>query len=165
MWIISNNKAFHINSWKFSSYWKVTLIVKKLLKVMQVIQFHWIVLILFMRESCSYKNVPLGHIECSWSNLILTFLWDNTSGLILYWSNLLTFPSILIEVQKLYPCPKWNERKKINEENWNRQSNSLEQLSNSCGSEAASQRWSWEKVFWKYAANLQENNHAEVWFQ
>lgn len=112
MWIISNNKAFHSNSWKFSSYWKITLIVKKLLKVMQVIQFHWIVLILFMRESCSYKNIPLGNIECSWSNLILTFLLDNTSGLILYWSNLLTFPSILIEVQKLYPCPKWNERKK-----------------------------------------------------
>ena len=21
------------------------------------------------------------------------------------------------------------------------------------------------KVFWKYAANLQENTHAEVWFQ
>ena len=24
---------------------------------------------------------------------------------------------------------------------------------------------SWEKMFWKYAANLQENAHAEVWFQ
>ena len=22
-----------------------------------------------------------------------------------------------------------------------------------------------EKAFWKYAANLQENTHAEVWFQ
>ena len=22
-----------------------------------------------------------------------------------------------------------------------------------------------KKVFWKYAANLQENTHAEVWFQ
>ena len=28
--------------------------------------------------------------------------------------------------------------------------------------EAAIQRWSQEKVFWKYAANLQENTHAEV---
>ena len=32
-------------------------------------------------------------------------------------------------------------------------------------SEAATQRCSMKKVFWKYAANLQENNHAEVWFQ
>ena len=31
-------------------------------------------------------------------------------------------------------------------------------------SEAATQRCSQEKVFWKYAANLQENTHAEVWF-
>ena len=33
------------------------------------------------------------------------------------------------------------------------------------GTEAAIQRCSVEKVFWKYAANLQENNHAEVRFQ
>ena len=32
-------------------------------------------------------------------------------------------------------------------------------------SEAALQRCSEEKVFWKYAANLQENTHAEMWFQ
>ena len=32
-------------------------------------------------------------------------------------------------------------------------------------SEAAIQRCSYEKVFWKYAANLQENTHDEVWFQ
>ena len=31
--------------------------------------------------------------------------------------------------------------------------------------EAAFQRYSLEKVFWKYAANLQENTHSEVWFQ
>ena len=31
--------------------------------------------------------------------------------------------------------------------------------------EAAPQRCSWEKVFWKYAANLQEKTHAEVRFQ
>ena len=31
--------------------------------------------------------------------------------------------------------------------------------------EAANQRGPWEKVFWKYAANLQENTHAEVGFQ
>ena len=31
--------------------------------------------------------------------------------------------------------------------------------------EAAIQRCSYEKVFWKYAANSQENTHAEVWFQ
>ena len=30
-------------------------------------------------------------------------------------------------------------------------------------SEAATQRCSMKKVFWKYTANLQENNHAEVW--
>ena len=29
----------------------------------------------------------------------------------------------------------------------------------------AVQRCSEEKLFWKYAANLQENTHAEVWFQ
>ena len=28
--------------------------------------------------------------------------------------------------------------------------------------EAATQRCSAEKMFWKYAANLQENTHAEV---
>ena len=32
-------------------------------------------------------------------------------------------------------------------------------------SEAATQRCSQEKLFWKYAANLQENTRAEVWFQ
>ena len=32
-------------------------------------------------------------------------------------------------------------------------------------SEAAAQRCSLEKVFWKYAANLQENIHAKVWSQ
>ena len=31
--------------------------------------------------------------------------------------------------------------------------------------EAALQRWTWEKVFWKYAANLQEDTRAEVRFQ
>ena len=31
--------------------------------------------------------------------------------------------------------------------------------------EAATQRCSYEKVFWKYAANLEEITHAEVWFQ
>ena len=31
--------------------------------------------------------------------------------------------------------------------------------------ETALQDCSQEKVFWKYAANLQENTHAEVWFQ
>ena len=30
--------------------------------------------------------------------------------------------------------------------------------------EAPLQGRSWEKVFWKYAANLQENTHAEKWF-
>ena len=32
-------------------------------------------------------------------------------------------------------------------------------------SEAALQRCSYKKLFWKYAANLQENAHAEVLFQ
>ena len=32
-------------------------------------------------------------------------------------------------------------------------------------SEAATQTCSLEKAFWKYAANLQENIHAEVRFQ
>ena len=31
--------------------------------------------------------------------------------------------------------------------------------------EAVLRRFSYKKVFWKHAANLQENNHAEVWFQ
>ena len=31
--------------------------------------------------------------------------------------------------------------------------------------EAALQRCSYEKMFWKYAANVQEDTHAEVWFQ
>ena len=31
--------------------------------------------------------------------------------------------------------------------------------------EAATQRCSKKKVFWKYAANLQESTHADVWFQ
>ena len=30
--------------------------------------------------------------------------------------------------------------------------------------EAATQRCSEEKVFWKYAANLQENTQADGWF-
>ena len=30
--------------------------------------------------------------------------------------------------------------------------------------EAALQRCSWKKVFWKYTANLQGNTYAEVWF-
>ena len=32
-------------------------------------------------------------------------------------------------------------------------------------SEVALPRCSYKKVFWKYAANLQENTHADVWFQ
>ena len=32
-------------------------------------------------------------------------------------------------------------------------------------SEIATQRWSLEKVFWKQAANLQENTPSEEWFQ
>ena len=32
-------------------------------------------------------------------------------------------------------------------------------------SEAAIQKRSWEKVFWKYAANLQESTYTEVRFQ
>ena len=36
---------------------------------------------------------------------------------------------------------------------------------NELTSKAAVQRCSEEKVFWKYAANLQENTHAEVSFQ
>ena len=31
-------------------------------------------------------------------------------------------------------------------------------------SETALHRYSYKKLFWKYAANLQENAHAEVWF-
>ena len=31
--------------------------------------------------------------------------------------------------------------------------------------EGALQRCSYKKAFWKYAANLQENTHAEMWFQ
>ena len=31
--------------------------------------------------------------------------------------------------------------------------------------EAVTQRCFWEKVLWKYAANLQENTHTEVGFQ
>ena len=31
--------------------------------------------------------------------------------------------------------------------------------------EAATESCSWEKVSWKYAANLQDNTHAEEWFQ
>ena len=38
-------------------------------------------------------------------------------------------------------------------------------ISNIVRSEAAIQRCSLEKVFWKYSANLQENTHAEVRFQ
>ena len=40
--------------------------------------------------------------------------------------------------------------------------NSSMGLSNS---ETAIQRCSCKKMFWKYAANLQEITHAEVWFQ
>ena len=31
--------------------------------------------------------------------------------------------------------------------------------------EAISQKFSQEKVFWKYVASLLENTYAEVWFQ
>ena len=31
--------------------------------------------------------------------------------------------------------------------------------------EAVLQRCSYEKVFWKYAANLQESNHSKLWLQ
>ena len=39
------------------------------------------------------------------------------------------------------------------------------QIENKDYTEAAVQRGFWEKMFWKYAANLQKNTHAEVWFQ
>ena len=42
----------------------------------------------------------------------------------------------------------------------------IEKLSEAASlrSEVALQRFFNEKLFWKYAANLQENTHAEVWF-
>ena len=42
---------------------------------------------------------------------------------------------------------------------------SAEAAIQSCHPEAAIQSCSLKKVFWKYAANLQENTHAEVWFE
>ena len=36
---------------------------------------------------------------------------------------------------------------------------------NNFQAEAALQRCSYKKLFWKYVANLQENTHAEVQFQ
>ena len=38
-------------------------------------------------------------------------------------------------------------------------------LSREDWTEADVQRCFYEKMFWKYAVNLQENAHAEVWFQ
>ena len=38
-------------------------------------------------------------------------------------------------------------------------------LNNFCKTEAVVGRWSVKKVFWKHAANLEKNSHAEVWFQ
>ena len=35
---------------------------------------------------------------------------------------------------------------------------------NSLYSEAVAQRCYVKKMFWKYAVNLQENTHAEIWF-
>ena len=37
--------------------------------------------------------------------------------------------------------------------------------SNMKGSNLALQRFSYEKVFWKYALDLQENTHAEMQFE
>ena len=47
------------------------------------------------------------------------------------------------------------------------QSNQIESntpIENFPFTEAAVQRCSYEKVFWKYTANLQDNTHAKVWF-
>ena len=73
---------------------------------------------------------------------------------------------------KLETCWKWQLRKSIDFVTrvesytmkmivfvWN------EVIKEDQHSEAATQRCSLEKVFWKYAANLQENTHAEGWFQ
>ena len=40
-----------------------------------------------------------------------------------------------------------------------------EENENMAATEAAVQRCFLEKVFWKYAANLQQNTHVEVQFQ
>ena len=41
----------------------------------------------------------------------------------------------------------------------------MKTIANPLKSKAAIQTYPWEKVFWQYAANLQENTKAEVWFQ
>ena len=38
-------------------------------------------------------------------------------------------------------------------------------LNTSLKTKAALHKFSYEKLFWKYAANLQDNTYAEVWFQ
>ena len=52
-----------------------------------------------------------------------------------------------ISAKKLFKCCKRNQMK-----------------DSAYVSEVALQRCSYEKVFWKYAANLQEKTHAEVRF-
>ena len=42
---------------------------------------------------------------------------------------------------------------------------SYEKVSENKLAEADLHRWSYKKVLWKQAANLQEKTHAEVWFQ
>ena len=50
----------------------------------------------------------------------------------------------------------------VSVENLYRKPTSIGSLSKT---EATAQRCSWETVFWKYAADLQENTHVEVRFQ
>ena len=50
----------------------------------------------------------------------------------------------------------------VSVENLYRKPTSIDSLSKT---EATAQRCSWETVFWKYAADLQENTHVEVRFQ
>ena len=79
------------------------------------------------------------------------------------------FCTFVVKDESSVPKPFWNlhkylplwlvrTEKKIRED---RKNNWLS--STVWCTEAATQRCSMKKMFWKYAANLQENNQAEVW--
>ena len=75
-------------------------------------------------------------------------------------TNLVT-PTQEILNEKFHFFVQWSERVFLSVEIFNNRvgTNRINET------EAAIQRCSYEKVFWKYAANLQGSTHAKVWFQ
>ena len=174
--------ALHISAFKIKN--NVPCIAIKARSIMFLRSQLWIHLVhknTFLPTS--FLGDDAQYFEKSWmfgENSMLTLMSD------IGWARLSYFPHALILTSKMRPelsqCDLFLEWNKVSLEQMQHQG--TEYFANIswpllkkyyCNSsavhvnvvilEAATQKYSWEKVLWNYTANLQENTHAEVRFQ